>query len=361
MIGLNLSEDRALNSGYRKEKYIFEVVNQYGIKKTSLEVVDGNANISVNAIDEVKRQGSFVFRKNALVDFLTDRIKPVMLIELPGGRWASWDKGQYCFNTVPEKYTNGETMIEAECMDSSVKLQQSRYETKTVYSVGTKYTDVIAAILLKCGFARTNIIMNSNVLMEDLVLDDSKTDIEWINYLAEQINYRQLYIDDYNVPCLIPYVQPSSNNIEYTYRDNQYSVLTPEIEVTADYWNVPNVIKRTVSTADTALTATWRNDNPGSRFSTVSRGLTIPDFQTVDSIASQTELDTLVSNLGFESQQLSQEITGKTLNMPHHTVYDMYAVFRKEVEGIFLETGWEMELTPGGTMSHKAKKVVYNG
>ena len=46
MINLQADEEKALRAGSRTEKYVFELVNKYGIKKTNLEIL--NASIEMN-------------------------------------------------------------------------------------------------------------------------------------------------------------------------------------------------------------------------------------------------------------------------------------------------------------------------
>ena len=43
---------------------------------------------------------------------------------------------------------------------------------------------------------------------------------------------------------------------------------------------------------------------------------------------------------------------------PVHGVGDVVALYNGELQGIYEETGWMMQLKAGGKMKHTAKKVV---
>ena len=250
-------------------------------------------------------------------------------------------------------------MMQATCYDASVILQQDTFDEKITFNAGTKYTDIMAYIFISAGFNKTNISPNENTIPVDIVLDDSKSKIKWLNELADQINYREVYIDDYGIPNMIPYMIPTTENIGYIYRDDEFSVMTPEIEIETDWWNVPNIIKRTVSRPDIdPMTAKWINNNPGDKMSTISRGMHIIDSKTENLAASQTELQKYVDRLGFEARQISQTVMIETMNMPNHIVYDTVEIRRKEIGGVFAETSWTMNLSPGELMKHKIKRLV---
>ena len=359
MIRLAPDIKNALHAGSRAEKYLFEIVNRYGIKKeTEIEVLE-TPTISVNSKDEVKRRGEFTFKKNPLVDYLNDRIQPVIAIQLYDGSWERFKKGRYMMIDPSEKYSDGQMIVAASCMDESVILQQDYYYEKAVFTEGTKYTAIFNSILISAGFTRMNITENSNTIPADIVLDDSKHKLAWINELAAQINYRDIYFDDYGIPNMVPFFVPDASDIDYTYRDDEYSVITPEMEIKTDFWNVPNIIKRTVSRPDLEpLTATWINNNPGNKFSLPARGIRIVDSETVDMVASQTELNNLVDRLGFEAQQTYQEIMINTLNMPHHGIYDVIELRRDEAGGIYTETEWTLNLAAGEQMQHTLKRLI---
>lgn len=357
MIDLKPDEKEALHKGARNVKYRFEVLSKEGVKKTEIEAI--NASISVDVSDAVKRQAKFTFRENPLIDYLTDRIRPVMYLQLDDGEWARWNKGKYLFMN-PKGVSGGMKYVEVSCYDESMILQQDKFDQKKAYAAGTKYTDILGQILHSSGLKRASIVESRLEIPADIVLDDSKNKLQWFNELCAQINYTDLYVDDNGIANTSPYKQPDAANVDYTYKTDEFSVILPERTIEDDFWNVPNIVKRTMSRPDLEpLVAIWINSNPANKFSTVARGMNIVDVGTVDLVASQEELQGIVNRIGFEKQQVSQTVLISTLNMPHHEANDVLELHCPEIIGVFQETSWSMDMIPGGDMKHTLKRVIY--
>ena len=106
------------------------------------------------------------------------------------------------------------------------------------------------------------------------------------------------------------------------------------------------------------MVATAVNDNPQSRKSTFRRNMRIASLIKVDNIASQEELQAYADRMRNESLLSARAITFYTLNDPGHGIGDVLVLTHDDIGGIYLETGWQMQLSAGSLMTHSAKRTV---
>ena len=160
---------------------------------------------------------------------------------------------------------------------------------------------------------------------------------------------------------MLPYKPDSERTIEGTYQDNDNSIILDGIKVETNKFEVPNKIVRYVENPDAAyLISSYTNEDPDSPYSTVNRGRTIVDADSVEDIASQADLDSYVRKVASEKIQAVETLEIETLNMPGHDYQNCFLVSIKSygIEGKYIETSWEMDLSEGGTMKHYLKKAV---
>lgn len=358
MIELSPIQERALAapSGSRQERYRFYLADRYGGLKNELIVSD--ASISCDNEKQVKRMASFTFREEPCMNWLTDRIIPVMEIQLEDGSWASWRKGRYLPSVPTKQSVGGETWFTVDCYDETQLLLQDRFVQPLTLRKGTLYTDAIQAILATADFPSALVTACGLRLPVDLLLDDSKSKLEYINDLSAQIGHEDIAVNDSGIPVSLQYRKPLAQHLAYTYRADSLSVIEEDVSVKANYADIPNVFKRTMSRPELpALTSTVINDDPTDPFSTVYRGITIVDAGTVELIGGQEELDAYVARLAFEARQVGEESQFTTLNMPHHEQGEILSVEHPMLTGLFKETAWSMELRAGGQMEHTVRRV----
>ena len=354
MIKLTQEEIDALHCKYgsRQEFYKLELVDKYGIKKDNLQLINGT--ISVDCDADIQRSATIEFIETLKVNYLTDRIKPYMGVRLAGSiKW--WPLGVFLMlQPNPKK-----GKVSVQCYDETILLQQSQVLKPKLFLKGTNYGEVLRYFLISCGITKINIQSTELTLPSDLIVDDSKNKLEWFNYIAEQINYTKLSVNADGWFISKKYIEPSPSNVGYVYEANRMSVMTDDIESITDYWKVPNVFKRTVSRPDVGeLTSIYKNEDPTNPFSTVSRGFEIVDNQLVDNVANQIELDNLTRKAAFNANQVYQEVTFYTLNMPHHENDDILDLRHPSLKGIFMSKHYSITLKSGSLMTHRAKRLV---
>lgn len=354
MIKLSQLEQDILHCKYgsRHEFYRLELLDMYGIKKDDLYLVSGD--VSLDCVADIQKSATINFKESSKVNYLSDRIKPFMGV-MVGDTIKWWPLG--VFLMVQTNSSNG--VVRAQCYDETIILQQSQVLAQKVFLKGTNYGEVLRYFIISCGITKINIQSTEHALQEDLIVDDSKNKLEWFNYIAEQINYTKLSVNSDGWFISKKYIEPSPSNVGYVYKEDHMSVLSGNIESLIDYWKVPNVFKRFVSHPTLGeLVSIYINADPTSDFSVTKRKMEITDSKQVDNVVNQIELDNLTRKAAFNANQIYEEVTFYTLNMPHHESYDILDLRSEHLNGIFIEQHFNIKLESGSLMTHRVKRLV---
>ena len=84
-----------------------------------------------------------------------------------------------------------------------------------------------------------------------------------------------------------------------------------------------------------------------------------PQYEKLDNIASQEELQAYVDNLKFKSLMATQEIEFSTAANPVHSAFDVIGLYKDDLTGIYEETEWSFSFTPGEPMTHRARRAIF--
>jgi len=295
------------------------------------------------------------------IDFLSDRIKPYVRLKMSDGGWAEWPQGVFLLSTPTRKIdAAGIITREVEAYDQLVVLRDDLIADRYTVASNTNYITAVGTILTGAGITSQNLTSTDKTLPTDKDWPPGTAKLKIVNELLSAINYRSLWFNESGQAMAEPYVSPSTRPAEYTYRDNQESVIFPEVEETFDLFSIPNRWVLVVSEPDREpLTASYTNDSPSSPTSTVGRGRTITDFRQVDA-ADQDSLDDRAERLAFEASQVYQSVELDTGIMPMHSNGDVLEL-QFSALGIahkYSEQSWEMELKSGGKMSHRVRRVI---
>jgi hypothetical protein len=182
-----------------------------------------------------------------------------------------------------------------------------------------------------------------------------------INDLLDAINYESLSFDENGFAVVKPYVSPQDRGSEFTYQDNDLSIMYPEVMKELDLFSIPNRWILTVSDPDReAITVVLENNDPASPTSTVRRGRTITRFEQEQEASSEATLVEKASRMAFEASQVYEAIEFDTGLNPIHSGNDVYKIHYDPlgVRGKYQEHTWEMDLKAGAKMSHRARRVI---
>lgn len=331
-----------------------------GVKYSEIYPIVSAPNIYANKDAEIKVSLTGRFKHNPNVDFLTDEIRPIIIID-----GAEHPYGVFCVgsvNAVNDEYGASDNI---EAYDRCYILKTAKTESILHLAAGTNYIQAIGSLLTAAGIVLAISTPTTYTLATDREDWDIGTDyLTIINALLAEINYNDIWFNADGYAIIQPHTEPDVNSIDHYFDTSNSSIVTPlsrDVSVETDIFDKPNVFIAVCSNADLAapLVATAENNNPISALSITRRGRRIAEVTKVDNIASQTALQDYADKLRFESMLSSETITVKTPIVPGHGVGDIVALNHPSIQGICEETTWRMNIGPGQYMTHELKKVIF--
>lgn len=355
--------------GSQQIEFRYQLLNKNNEPKGWLDVEPGGT-LSYGALNEIHRKATLPIRDDSMIEWGVDRVKPICRVYVPPrildgkpekGGWAEFPLGVLLL-TTPKRQTDasGARIVETECYDQIHILQDPIGGTYRIPK-GTNIIQAVSSILTAAGITLQNLAPSDKVMPFDREWDANTTRLQVINDLLKAINYFALYFDAEGYAVARPYTLPAEAPVEYEYRDDAISVIElGSVEEHTDFFDVPNKWVLVVSQPDVGnLRAEYVNDNPNSPTSTVRRGYVRTKYMEVEA-ADQATLEALARRQAEIDTSIYQHVRWSSWIMPHHGHMDTYYLRsrRDGIEGKFRETSWQMELRPGGRMTHECRRSV---
>lgn len=222
------------------------------------------------------------------------------------------------------------------------------------------YTGVIDHILTEANLPK-KVTPHTATIPEIKEWEAGTSKREIIADLLSAINYESLSFDEDGYAVVKPYVSPQDRGAEFTYQDDELSVMYPEVMQEQDLFSIPNRWILTVSDPDRdMIVVDFTNMDPASPTSTVRRGRTITEFLQEQDASDEATLIDKATRQAFESSQVFEAIEFDTGLMPIHSGNDVYSLIYDPlgINGQYSEVSWDMELQAGAKMSHRARRVI---
>lgn len=357
MIAIDNDVRQALHyaTGTRKVRFRYELLDNNEVKKAvALDVI--SCSVAYDEGSECKRTGRITLKQNEGINWVSDLIRPYMSVWV-NGQWHDFSLGIYVPST-PQLSTDGKTSIaEVDLYDKMIYLKEDCITERLYIPAGTLYTAAVQEL-----FAPYPVILDDcdTKIPIDREFEIGERKIDIINKLLEEINFRKAEVNNEGVYVCKRFYMPTVDTISYTYRADELSVIKGDSSTIQDFYNVPNVFFCVVSNSELPedLQSMYVNDNSGNKLSTVSRGRRIVKrLDPPDVVASQKELDEYVQKQAFEMSQVFEESTFKTALMPIHESNETLEIHAKDLEGVYIETAWSMELSVSGEMEHTVRRL----
>lgn len=353
--------------GTRSVSFRYELLNKDNVFKTELFNVR-SASIDYGVFNDIRRTAQFSIQEFAAIqiDYLSDRIRPSMVLDMPEMNGKAKGKIEFPLGVFilssPERIDdeNGVTR-DIEAYDLSLILVEDKVDDMYTVRAGTNYKTAIIDVLKSAGITDYAIADTDKTVPRDLQFEVGTSKNTIVNSLATNINFTPVIVDVNGTFTSSPYVLPQDRAVDYTYEDNDISVIMRGVTDELDTFNVPNrwVIVRTNSEEE-PLRSVYTNTNPDSPTSTINRGRVIVDYRELEDIADQAALDAYTKRIADNASQIYGKSKFSTALMPMHDYHDIIQLKYSKL-GInekFTETAWNMQLVAGGTMSHEIRRVV---
>lgn len=352
-------------TGTRRWSFRYELLD---VSNTYVEDLDNvtAGSVSQNWLADIKRTAAFTLTERGGIDFLSDRIRPLVRLHLPPfgvDDWVAWPQGVFLL-TSPERMSSpaGVLTREVEGYDQLQVYSDDLYSTRYTVAAGTVVTMAVQTVLTSVTYPPSiRLTPHAGTLVAAKEWEPGTSKLHVINDLLDMINYQSLSFDEEGVAVVAPYRSPSERAEEYSYLDDQNGLVVPEMSQRLDLFSVPNKWVLVVSEPDQpALTSTYINVDPASPTSTVRRGRTITDYRTEQEAVSQAVLDAKAARIAFEASQVYEAVPFRTGLMPIHSGNDVYRLQLQAlaINAKYAETSWKLELKAGSTMEHAARRVV---
>lgn len=323
--------------------------------------------VTQNWLADVKRTAKFSMAETGGIDFLADRIRPVVRLHLPpygADNWVEWPQGVFLLSTTKRGSTAaGQILRDVEGYDQLQVYADDAVDTRYTVAAGanviTSVTTLLNSVLVPPSIVSTP---HSGTLTTAKEWPPGTTKLKMINELLGMVNYESLSFDEDGRALVRPYRSPTERAPEYTYADDQHGLVVPAVDQELDLFNIPNKWVLVVSEPelDTPLTSTYTNTDPASPTSTVRRQRTITDYREEQEAVDQTTLNGKVARLAFEASQVYEAIPFATALMPVHSGNDVYRLVHGPlaINAIYAEHSWKMTMKAGVPMEHVARRVV---
>ncbi|WP_031405257.1 hypothetical protein [Geobacillus vulcani] len=345
--------------GQRHFKFRYDLLNKNDQKIGELDsVIDGE--VSMASLDSIKRTARFRLKDRGEINWLSDRIQPFALLKMRDGKYIEFPLGIFLLSSPTRKDSNNNVYRDVEAYDGTLILRDDKFDTRYTVPAGTNYRQAVIDILASAGITKHNIEQTDKVLPVAMEFAPGTEKLEAINTLLQAINYTPIYVDVYGYFTSMTYRSPSIRAAEYTYKDDELSIVYPGMEEELDLFNVPNKWVVVCSNAEQSLMSSYTNSNPNSPTSTVNRGRTIVDYREVTDIADQQSLDAYVQRIAFEASQVYGKLTFETALNPLHDYSDVLQIEYSPlgISGKYVETSWTMSLKAGARMKHEVRKII---
>lgn len=291
---------------------------------------------------------------------LSDRLRPVLILD-----GTEYPLGQFLLTSVRQIREGGRLFDRCEGYDLCFLAQRTRIEEKLFIPAGARYIDWIQALLQRCGVELAIVEDSPEVFStdrEDWEIGTPVLDI--LNGLLDELSYQSLWFDAEGAARISPVLEPTAKNIRHRYgpgRESGYTLVREGYLREDDLFDVCNVFIVQCQNPElkTMMQAVSVNDDPGSALSVFQQGRIMAAPVRLDNIGSQAALQRYADRLRWRSMTAAQTTIVRTALNPVHQCGDILALEGDLAPGVYEETGWAMELEPGGLMEHTLRRVCY--
>lgn len=284
-------------------------------------------------------------------DMFADRLRPVMIIN-----GTEYNFGDYMVIAAPLENDGKEDIYNLEAYDETMILKESALTERKYYASGSRYLDIINALLTDCGLSKVIEDTSAAAVTIDHEYAVGTNYMKIINELLDEIGYSHVYAgaDGY-----VFVTQNVTRTIaDYTYTDKN-STIIGSIKTDTDIYTLPNVVIGFVSSPDIPTVLKYKrvNDNPKSVISTVRRGYNVVSSFSLEDCPDAQTLQLAVDQKFLEVTQATETATIETMPDGDHSL-GSYVNLGIEGENIlFREVGWSIEA--GGKMTHKLERKAF--
>jgi len=357
-----------LRTGYRNERFRFEHLDGSNQSLRFLTTIMPGARIDYQYFADIKRTITFRMweteEESKLIKWERDRIRAHMDLKMPDGGWARRSLGVFLPTSPRRSSSKGSVFLDLQGYDQTLILRENTYTTTQLWTAGYLLTDLASRVLADNGIT-AQVVASAKQLPTEKSWLVGTTHAQFLQDIIEKLGYGSVWFDGEGLAHVEPYVLPENRTPEISYATDEFSITKEEGTDFLDLFKVPNRWTSVKSQPDTTtvLSATITNSDPEDPSSTVGRGRVITDIRTDSQAVDQEALNQEVRRIAAEAQQKYREIEFTTGLVPLHAEATTVQLQHDplELNDVYNETKWSMDLKAGGLMTHAARKAVVVG
>lgn len=188
---------------------------------------------------------------------------------------------------------------------------------------GSNVADRVTALAAEHCRAPVDGAVDGFVLAEGFTCQLDWTWLDFLGKLAAKIG-RRLWPTEEGRIALVPRRDAAALAPRLRLRDDDVSIVQPDVSKTRDYYGIPNVVEVVWSGESGCITATAVNDDPDSPLSVQRRGFTVMHRETSPDLddPSQADVQAYADSLLSELSTVVHEVTYKRAFVPNVRVGD---------------------------------------
>lgn len=183
-----------------------------------------------------------------------------------------------------------------------------------------KGTNAIAKAIALCESVglKTNAAECEYVLTKDHVFDENTAYLTMVNWLTSAAGYAGVFPDAYGIIQIVPYVEPNERDPLWTFRDDERSIMRPEVIVSDNSAERYNAVRLYYETEEETLWASAVNNDPLSDLSVASRGYEITLAEQVTELSGSTQAERISNLKAMAKERLLDNSAGIEYVDLHH-------------------------------------------
>lgn len=316
--------------------------------------------IYCDATAEIKMtmQGSFIQNQN--VNFLTDELRPVVIIDN-----VEHPVGVFRPATYREVFRDGSAFIEVEAYDRAILLKWARNETVKYLSSGDTYQDTVTSLMNSCGIGSISIEPMSATFGTSRIYEAGTEYLTIVNELLNEMGYEGAWFDQNGQAIIRQYSTPTPGSVTKEYGKGTaggvYTLISPNVTRETDAFEIPNVFICVATSPDlaTPIKSTVVNDSPLSPLSTVNRGVRIAQVYELNDAVDQAALNRYATKLRDQHMWATETVEIQTAINPDHLVGEIVALTDDPVAGVYREKAWSFQMQAGSMMNHTLERMAF--
>ena len=278
------------------------------------------------------------------------------------GGWIDFSLGVFLISTPTRKEEGQSIYREVEAYDKLLIIKEDKVDYRHTIFEGVRYYDAMVQLLESAGINQYHIENNDKRLSNDKEYEPGTEKLVILNDLASDLNFTPFWVDEWGYYRTKQYRSPQEQPSDYTYEDDEMSIVNPGSEEELDLFDLPNVFTVVIANPDTEeeFISTVENNNPNHPRSIANLGRRVVRFEEKDDIADQESLDAYVERLAFESSQIYGRVKFTTAIMPFHSYSNVLRIINKKlgINDKYAEVSWKLNLEAGANMEHECRRVV---